>query len=464
MAAASNGSSSYVFGGQDQPCTTLAHGFRLGNKSNGTLMNCQIMSYTCCIRPSSKCKHVRPPFVSSKALEREVYNVHLEYIFGSQGANQTFVSVSRDASHRFHRINFSHMCNRRVTMPSAWSRSGPCKSWTGGWKGSNIQSHLLYLIDTGILTSISDSISEPGSVNSVPMGSFVQSDEKENADGSSELSVDISSKDMVSTWFSHENYDGTVLNETKQPYLDDVSFDAYEKCSEVSFDEKASSGSLASKESLGVDSENIRPETSSQLLSTTVSAGPCSEGITLEHSYPRTTRSLDWAESRWKQWFPSCQSHITMTPLSEIVRPQPDFLSSNEMSSSTIIPYERVSLESSSATGSDKETSYQERLPGISVSHIQKCIDPCRIFVQGFPFSMRGIAMKKDLLSSYGTVKDIEFATYSKQTKKSLARGKHRGYAFVLMASPEEAKAAIENLNGQYHWGRLLTVSAERTF
>ncbi|KAJ7292328.1 hypothetical protein O6H91_Y285000 [Diphasiastrum complanatum] len=38
------------------------------------------------------------------------------------------------------------------------------------------------------------------------------------------------------------------------------------------------------------------------------------------------------------------------------------------------------------------------------------------------------------------------------------ARGKHRGYAFVLMASPEEAKAAIENLNGQYHWGRLLTV------
>jgi RNA recognition motif-containing protein len=56
---------------------------------------------------------------------------------------------------------------------------------------------------------------------------------------------------------------------------------------------------------------------------------------------------------------------------------------------------------------------------------------------------------------AYGAVTDI-YVAMDKMT------GRPRGFAFVTMGTPEEAKAAIEGLNGKDLGGRALTVNEAR--
>ncbi len=59
------------------------------------------------------------------------------------------------------------------------------------------------------------------------------------------------------------------------------------------------------------------------------------------------------------------------------------------------------------------------------------------------------------LFSSYGTVGRASIVT-DRET------GRSRGFAFVEMGTAEEAKAAVQNLDGQMVEGRTLTVNIAR--
>ncbi len=60
-----------------------------------------------------------------------------------------------------------------------------------------------------------------------------------------------------------------------------------------------------------------------------------------------------------------------------------------------------------------------------------------------------------DLFSEYGTVQSAKVIT-DRETNRS------RGFGFVEFSTDEEAKAAIEALNGQEHQGRTLVVNEAR--
>jgi RNA recognition motif-containing protein len=62
-----------------------------------------------------------------------------------------------------------------------------------------------------------------------------------------------------------------------------------------------------------------------------------------------------------------------------------------------------------------------------------------KLFVGNFPFSTTDQDLK-DLFSGYGTVMSAT-VVMDRET------GRSRGFAFVEMSTPEEAKAAITNLN-----------------
>ncbi|KAG6543375.1 hypothetical protein Mapa_015289 [Marchantia paleacea] len=100
--------------------------------------------------------------------------------------------------------------------------------------------------------------------------------------------------------------------------------------------------------------------------------------------------------------------------------------------------------------------SFEETLPA------DREIDPVRVFVGGLPFSVKGDELKEALHSrfaAHGVVQDIQLSHHRDQSKKSLEAGKHKGYAFVTMSTPEEAQAIIAKLNGDIMWGRSITVS-----
>jgi cold-inducible RNA-binding protein len=61
----------------------------------------------------------------------------------------------------------------------------------------------------------------------------------------------------------------------------------------------------------------------------------------------------------------------------------------------------------------------------------------------------------RDAFAAYGDVTDI-YVAMDKMT------GRPRGFAFVTMATPEEAQKAAESLNGQDVGGRALTVNEAR--
>ncbi|MCI0744630.1 MAG: RNA-binding protein [Verrucomicrobia subdivision 3 bacterium] len=61
----------------------------------------------------------------------------------------------------------------------------------------------------------------------------------------------------------------------------------------------------------------------------------------------------------------------------------------------------------------------------------------------------------QDMFAAYGVVSNVNLVT-------DRATGKPRGFAFVTMSTEEEAKAAIEGLNGKPLEGRNLTVNVAR--
>ena len=61
----------------------------------------------------------------------------------------------------------------------------------------------------------------------------------------------------------------------------------------------------------------------------------------------------------------------------------------------------------------------------------------------------------RDLFGAFGTVSEVNLIM-------DRATGRSRGFAFVTMATPEAAQAAIAGLNGKEVKGRSLTVNEAR--
>ena len=73
--------------------------------------------------------------------------------------------------------------------------------------------------------------------------------------------------------------------------------------------------------------------------------------------------------------------------------------------------------------------------------------------------NLSGNVTKEDLkkvFETFGTVSQVKL-------KKDLFTGKNKGYAFVVMTTDSEAKAAIKGLNGQDLQGQSLKVSEARS-
>lgn len=77
-----------------------------------------------------------------------------------------------------------------------------------------------------------------------------------------------------------------------------------------------------------------------------------------------------------------------------------------------------------------------------------------KIYVGNMPFTSNEESLEA-LFSNYGQVDEVAVIT-DRET------GRSRGFAFVTMASDDEAKEAIEALNGQEFEGRTLTVNEAR--
>ena len=77
-----------------------------------------------------------------------------------------------------------------------------------------------------------------------------------------------------------------------------------------------------------------------------------------------------------------------------------------------------------------------------------------KLYVGNLPFSSTALDLQ-GLFAQSGSVAAIDLV-FDKLT------GRSRGFAFVTMATPEEAKAAIEKLHGHALDGRNLTVSEAR--
>jgi len=77
-----------------------------------------------------------------------------------------------------------------------------------------------------------------------------------------------------------------------------------------------------------------------------------------------------------------------------------------------------------------------------------------KLFVGNLPFEM-GETELKELFGSKGTVDSVT-------VMRDAGTGRSRGFAFVEMATDEEAQKAIADLNGYSAGGRNLTVNEAR--
>jgi len=77
-----------------------------------------------------------------------------------------------------------------------------------------------------------------------------------------------------------------------------------------------------------------------------------------------------------------------------------------------------------------------------------------KVFVGNLPFSM-GEAELKDLFAQKGAVESVT-------VMRDVDTGRSRGFAFVDMASDEDARKAITELNAYSMEGRSLTVNEAR--
>jgi RNA recognition motif-containing protein len=74
-----------------------------------------------------------------------------------------------------------------------------------------------------------------------------------------------------------------------------------------------------------------------------------------------------------------------------------------------------------------------------------------KLYVGNLSYAVTSADLEQ-LFASHGTVQ-------SAQVVEDRATGRSKGFGFVEMASDEEARKAIEALNGQEHDGRALTVN-----
>jgi RNA recognition motif-containing protein len=77
-----------------------------------------------------------------------------------------------------------------------------------------------------------------------------------------------------------------------------------------------------------------------------------------------------------------------------------------------------------------------------------------RLYIGGLAYSVTEDQLLEHV-TAYGTVESVNIVT-DKFTDDS------RGFGFVEMSTPEEAKAAIDGLNGTEFEGRVLTVDFAR--
>ncbi|MFH1417056.1 MAG: RNA-binding protein [Planctomycetota bacterium] len=77
-----------------------------------------------------------------------------------------------------------------------------------------------------------------------------------------------------------------------------------------------------------------------------------------------------------------------------------------------------------------------------------------RLYVGNLSYSVTSSDLEK-MLAEYGTVESAEVVS-------DRMTGRSKGFGFVEMASDDDAKAAIDALNGQSHDGRALTVNEAR--
>lgn len=76
------------------------------------------------------------------------------------------------------------------------------------------------------------------------------------------------------------------------------------------------------------------------------------------------------------------------------------------------------------------------------------------IFVSNISFKVRENGLR-ELFSQYGTVERVKIVK-DRETQRS------KGYGFVEMPNDDEARKAIESLNGYVHFDRPLIVSEAR--
>jgi RNA recognition motif-containing protein len=77
-----------------------------------------------------------------------------------------------------------------------------------------------------------------------------------------------------------------------------------------------------------------------------------------------------------------------------------------------------------------------------------------KLYVGNLPYET-GDQDLQDLFSRSGTVESVS-------VMRDMATGRARGFAFVEMATEEEARKAIDDLHGQPFGGRNLTVNEAR--
>jgi cold-inducible RNA-binding protein len=77
-----------------------------------------------------------------------------------------------------------------------------------------------------------------------------------------------------------------------------------------------------------------------------------------------------------------------------------------------------------------------------------------KLYVGNLPYSV-GEAELQELFTRAGQVETV-------QVMRDMATGRARGFAFVEMATDEEAERAASTLNGQQLGGRTLTVNEAR--
>jgi len=83
-------------------------------------------------------------------------------------------------------------------------------------------------------------------------------------------------------------------------------------------------------------------------------------------------------------------------------------------------------------------------------------MDSTRLFVGNLPYATNESELRDLFGGTGGTVASVRIVT-------DLDTGRSKGYAFVEMASPQDAEKAMQTLNGQAVGGRTIVVDVARS-